>query len=133
MKVKELMLGNLINQQGKETRIYQVEHRYKTTYRINDIIIDERILQDYFTPIPISKKYLKKFGFVVNEFFDSATKKRIVTVDRSDKVAEFTLHKSGDEYWLDLIYGHCSSYASIKYVHQLQNFYFSVTGSEITK
>lgn len=61
--VKELRLGNLILMNGEQTHVYQIEHRFKETYRINDIIIDARIIGDRFEGIELTPEWLIKFGF----------------------------------------------------------------------
>lgn len=63
MNISDLRIGSLILQNGSECRIYQIEHRYKTIYRINDLDIDERYVDDRLKPIKTTHQRLIQYGF----------------------------------------------------------------------
>ncbi len=71
-------------------------------------------------PIPLSQKWLEKFGFEYSEFED-LYQKGGYDVDTKDNVyCHFYINEYGD--W----------YKDIEHVHQLQNLYFALTGEELT-
>lgn len=81
-----------------------------------------------YESIPLTEDWLVKFGFEENPshehpHFDNW---------RRPEDTDFSLGNYNDEYWvvefLDQTYG-CPE---IKYVNQLQNLYFALTGQELT-
>lgn len=110
MKANELRIGNYIYSFGDILKI-----------DLNDICNVECSTDDVFEPIPLTEEWLLKFGFekinneywymyyafCINEYFD---------------VFGIKVTKS----WQN-IYG-----IKIRYVHQLQNLYFALTGQELT-
>jgi hypothetical protein len=71
-------------------------------------------LDDAYRPIPLTEEWLLKFGFEITNNFQ--------TKDR------FQTHKQDGIIWFE--YGYIS--IELKYVHQLQNLYFALTGEELT-
>lgn len=110
--VKELRLGNLILMNGEQTHVYQIEHRFKETYRINDIIIDSRIIGDRFEGIELTPDWLAKvdWGGYKDLYFNSY----------------FCLDSHGHLYYHGDYTG-----INVKYLHQLQNLFWCLTGSEL--
>ena len=81
-------------------------------------------------PILLTEEWLLKSGF---ELFSFAGK-----VDRAEfskiigkEIAIFDIVLRAGDWWHSKIYGYCLGYKPIKYVHELQNLYFALTGSEI--
>jgi len=74
-------------------------------------------------PIPLTEEWLYKFGFKVGEVEDYFDKnigiKKILAIHLKDK--EFIIGYG--IYW--------TYHFKIKYVHQLQNLYFALTGEEL--
>jgi hypothetical protein len=71
----------------------------------------------YFKPIPLTEEWLFKLGFI------------------NDRVLEFYRNDFTDstiiiDYNFICLLGY--SHVKLKYVHQLQNLYFALTGSELT-
>lgn len=101
MKSTELRIGNWIYYTTDKTNFKATA---KTILYFSDI---------YFKPIPLTEDWLKKFGFtrIVPSWAD---------IKRIDK----------DDYYLirDDVY---FNEKKIKYVHQLQNLYFALTGKEL--
>jgi hypothetical protein len=64
-------------------------------------------------PIPLTEEWLLKFGFEITNNFQ--------TKDR------FQTYKKNDIIWFE--YGYIV--IELKYVHQLQNLYFTLTGEEL--
>lgn len=112
MDAKELRIGNYIQFPSKV--VYRIDFLYKNYQML-----------DYWQPIPLTEKWLIDLGF---EVIYSST---------------FTLrldHKENFKFgagW-NLVNGHFhvryigEALTNIKYVHQLQNLYFALTGEELT-
>lgn len=110
----ELRLGNYVMQHDYSIGNRQIE--------VNQLSISEvnYLGNEYCTPISITKEWLVKFGFNQKEeglYF----KKGIIVVDPDDYLV--LLDTVDPEYYIELPH--------IKYVHQLQNLYFDITGKEL--
>jgi len=78
---------------------------------------------EYIQPIPLTEEWLVKFGYNKR----STYKKRI-----NDKLY-YTDKKTGiNIIYIGRGYKFTSGRGLIKYVHQLQNLYFALTGEELT-
>lgn len=121
MKVSELRLGNLIYHNGEVMPVVQIERRYKTIYRLNDMDVDERIIGDHFQPIPLTPEWLERCGWQV--------------VDQGsgpyywlERQCWFHIHLSAD----GSLYANFNNNAvTIEYFHQLQNLYHILSGEEL--
>jgi hypothetical protein len=127
MKVQDLRLGNYVQWiDTKEVQIiYELEHRYKDVYRIND-----RNNHDNLEPIPLSEKWLIDFGFFCwgkkRNWFDKEYNDRLnISINTKGLIAWGV--KSSDNWETQ------HQIKPIKYVHQLQNLYFALTGKELIK
>jgi hypothetical protein len=125
MEAKELRIGNY------------VEHNNKWCYRSDDFFQDQdkHIFQftdrDFYalgectlfleniTPIPLTEEWLLRFGFIDGEIleFDDL----LFDVGNSMRY-NFEDSTIGMGYYGNI---------KIKYVHQLQNLYFALTGKEL--
>lgn len=115
MKASELRIGNYVKRKSSNTPL-----------RIENFVMDSvhfnRSKKPYFSkvsniePIPLTEDWLLMFGF---DYLDSLSmyEKNGFGFKKSDIN---TIHYD---------YGLCS--LSIKYVHQLQNLYFALTGDEL--
>lgn len=113
MKANELRIGNYVYFNNED--IHQING-----YDIHDIDTDP--LEDSFTPIPLTEDWLLKFGLSEMHY------------------QEYILT---DNYWGVYFYyddvngnwtvntNHEYKLTEIKYVHQLQNLYFALTGEEL--
>lgn len=128
MKYTELRIGNYYNGDvGKGIR------PRKTS--IEDLIeLKLYPKDDYYKPIPLTEEWLLKFGFEENRewVFNKGEKNEWHTILdgwTTDKGGEgFSLEYSENELCFELYF----HYMVIKYVHQLQNLYFALTGKELT-
>ena len=110
MEANELRLNNWVNHCNKEVQI--------TIHDLFDIAVFE---DDVFTPIPLTEEWLLKFGF------EEKSK------SKNFYLGNFRFHISKPVNYDGFIF--CDGYDvitdRIKYVHQLQNLYFALTGEEL--
>jgi len=113
MEAKEFRIGNLVYDSQKRVVSIDIIHSYKG-YLTHPF--DERY--NDFSPIPLTEDLLLKFGFERDKFY-------IPTLYYNSK-----LRIKNDErgFWVNA----CYNFVLIKYVHQLQNLYFALTGEELT-
>jgi hypothetical protein len=112
MNVKELRIGNLVFYPLSDTEIEIDREMFAAQPGLAN-------LEDY-RPIPLTEEWLLKFGFELDisqiEFFHRGG---------------VWMHFDGDS--LSANFGHIEQLdVEIKYVHQLQNLYFALTGEELT-
>lgn len=120
IKKSELRIGNWIEAEN--------HNRQKVIIQVDDGFCIDFAQRNNSNPIPLTEEWLIKFGF--EEYIDFGRK-----TGNFDKVplCGFTysintnkvmiMHKGNNiSHWLDI---------QIKYVHQLQNLYFSLTGEEL--
>jgi hypothetical protein len=131
IKSNELRVGNLLQIAAVgETRPIQVTAetiaRVERFKELSDIILE---------PIPLTEEWLLKFGFVKGETSDfGISLKRVPDYSIND----FRIMLSDSVYhyirkaWDGGSSQENESLAEIKYVHQLQNLYFALTGEELT-
>lgn len=116
MEARKLRIGNLV--QYKDTKevctIYQLEHRFKDTFRINDINNNDKL-----EPIPLTKEWLERFGF---EYLDFRNKYQIDS---------FPLQLQNNDVWEWYVMDY-DIFPTIKYVNELQNLYYVLSGKELT-
>lgn len=91
----------------------------------NDIKCQD--IRAIFEPIPLTEEWLLRVGFVLGfdvftEFYHN--KKVKIYLNEFDGLTD-------KGTWLCLLFGNNIG-VNIKYVHQLQNLYFALTGEELT-
>lgn len=108
MKANELRIGNFVSKDGE---IYEAD------------FITIRMTENY-EPIPLTEEWLIKFGF------ESINTHGLVTFDKGRLSIHLPCshYKNGRTYFNSW----CIIEHSVKYVHQLQNLYFALTGEELT-
>ena len=119
IKANELRIGNLI-----EYRISDRFDKRKEWWEVSEIDADDihwlsKVMpeDEDFKAIPITEEWLFKLGFI------------------NDKVLEFYRNDISDstiiiDYNFICLLGY--SHVKLNYVHELQNLYFALTGSELT-
>lgn len=108
MKSNELRIGNLVSKEGL---VYEAD------------FITIRMAQNY-KPIPLTEELLLKFGFEeYGDIHDNFMYKDWIWYSLNEKCLDI---RRGESHPWTLIP------LSIKYVHQLQNLYFALTGEELT-
>lgn len=121
MKAQELRIGNLFDYHGQSVHVMI----------ITDSVGFERFIdsEDFPKPIPLTPEWLEKFGFksdLEDWYYITTVKDQYlasnphgVYLSNTDPEDE---SKHADEFSVKL---------DIRYVHQLQNLYFALTGSEL--
>ncbi len=120
MKANELRIGNFVTAKSPLMREpFQVyPQAFSQIYRADP----ENGECHNWEPIPLTEEWLMKFGFEEN----SDTAQGWVTLGGEDKYLVISLP--------DVVFGCIDgefSIPEIKYVHQLQNLYFALTGGEL--
>jgi hypothetical protein len=114
MKANELRIWNFVT---------IGDGAFKTT--IADLQIIEMSENNSYQPIPLTEEWLSKMGFkpVSYDFYKISIGHRI-TLEVSIKDKRAILYNNAKMDFIDLKF--------TKYVHQLQNLYFALTGNELT-
>lgn len=96
--------------------------------KVKDVALDGKIGKRFFIlntdiikPIPLTEEWLLKFGFETSNRIDLGELKPCYVIF---SLALMIRHNS---FFIDWIGGN----TELKYVHQLQNIYFALTGSEL--
>lgn len=108
MKVEELRIGNLYDNNGNYFVV--------TPSTIESVFESERV---WCKPIPLTEEWLIKFGFEMGK------NPKIIQLFPMQLLET----PNGFEYFLG--YGFGGKFIVIKYLHQLQNLYFALTGEEL--
>lgn len=116
MQLNEIRLGNKISLEGKN---YTIDA--KMMYAIFSGNPDYDISK--FEPILLSSEWLLKFGFKENKVEDITYEKEI------SHCKGFVVSFSTQSY--DWFLCDTDVDTNVKYIHQLQNLYFAMTGLEI--
>ena len=126
MKANELRIGNMVNDGvyklmwAKPAMPYEEanEMQYGVAKDNEFTFFKEKELE----PIPLTEEWLVKFGAEkvneISEYFDG------------EDMYSYELYLDGAECLFDRKCN-CQPYEHIKYVHQLQNLYFALTGEEL--
>lgn len=103
MKLNELRIGNYV-------------YAFKTIWQIDNTDFCNLEQVETYNFIPLTEEWLLKFGFESNPYQDRYENK-VIQVE-CNKLRGYT------ELWID-------GMPHIKYIHQLQNLYFALTGEEL--
>ncbi len=123
--VKELRVGNLIS--DDKQNVFTVKTIQSDTVNYESIhgeTLYSPIALKYCEPIPLTEEWLLKFGFEKPQFNNYLQKDfNLFTVYWYPKGEGFYFHDARDL--------NCTIDPLLKYVHQVQNLYFALTGKEI--
>jgi hypothetical protein len=114
MKANELRIGNYVNEYG---RIICIESGHDI-----DLMFEE------FQPIPLTPEILEQCGFVNKP---SGIYKYSYEIEIDGFDSTFRTWWYGEDICLEPM-GYDTGYISIKYLHQLQNLFYALTGEELT-
>jgi hypothetical protein len=116
MKATELRIGNYVKT--------DVEEKHEISIEDLQFILDDD-LDDYYQPIPITEEWLLRFGF------KDISPRNIIEIRFIKE--DFTWSSSSEEVVVELCNGFrgYDLYTDCKYVHDLQNLYFSLKRKEL--
>jgi hypothetical protein len=132
----ELRIGNLVDLGNRIVKIIEIGH---LSCVAADLEATQDTIEDYnrTKPIPLTEEWLEKLGLIKeNQTKTLPEELQLPDVDEDGSIfyswvkgGVFNLEiQSNGEIWFEL-YSH---YKHIKWVHELQNLYFSLTGEELT-
>ena len=119
MKVNELRVGNLLLINEKVTEVFGINKYYITHGNIESPCKHEL---KYFKPIPLTEEWLVKLGFKKENYFTYDNGLISISLPSEDPL----LWRNGRTYFNS--WKICDA---PKYVHNLQNIYFALTGNEL--
>ena len=126
MTANELRIGNLVDLGNRIAKVIEINH---LACVVVDLEETQDTIEDYdrTKPIPLTEEWLIKFGFsrevkVGSEMGTDGVEFRVYHFD----VLTFNTNH-GWWYKVQRI-----NDTPLEYVHQLQNFYFALTGKELT-
>jgi hypothetical protein len=111
MKASELRIGNYVQLEG-----------LKKPIQVSIIDTTETSTNTKAKPIPLTEEWLLKLGCI--EVYENAFQDVDSTFIVEFKENKFIVYLICPMPWIEL--------ENIKYVHQLQNFFFALTGEELT-
>jgi hypothetical protein len=136
MKAEELRIGNYVYENGTARKIYSLDVGGETAYRINDIPIVKKTGltldgEQVFKPIPITEEWLLMIGFKLTSFSKTTHKYYLLDIDNDpDTYSPFFYSKDGTDVEL-LTAAEEANITTCKYLHELQNLYYALTGYEL--
>lgn len=130
MKANDLRIGNYIEKSLKSGQGRKLIDKIGC----QDIVrIFENTGSFNYEPIPITMEWIEKFGFVFEELGEEPTIEeqsyRKAIRGYGSKSFEIEFNRYEDAFILDFITGELINY---KYVHELQNLYYLLIGSELS-
>lgn len=120
MKAEELRLGNLVNEKGDIVPIGFRSFQYMKE--------NESLFFDWVKPIPLTEKWLLKFGFFLNN------RNEYAMIQRGFTSAIVITTKNDYDYFLFEWYINMDekiTLSTVETVHDLQNKIFALTGEEL--
>ena len=132
MEAKEVRIGNLVLFKGKSETVYQVRDsgcdfligKSKTK------TLTQSFVWSAIEGIPLSEEWLLKFGFE-ERWHGHSDNTYYRRHEFSNWAHSITFSKTG----IVMKHGFMNQWSelkSLKYVHELQNLYFALTGDELT-
>ena len=128
MDVKELRIGNWVNLADKGD--YQIDNGHEIDTIADWFDLDKNELDEdqYATPIVLTEKWLINFGFTQQgTIFNKLHKNGLIAISIRDK--SVGCYNCKDNYMRGS--GLNMGTVRVKYVHQLQNLYYPITGEEL--
>jgi hypothetical protein len=127
MQANELRIGNLVIKSLKSGNGRKIEAEIGHA----DIArIFEKTGSFNYEPIPLTEEWLVRFGFIYDP---TIAKQNQSYWDKYGNQRIFSLAKYEEGlFFEDIVIGGDIYKTEIKHVHQLQNLYFALTGTELT-
>jgi hypothetical protein len=120
LQANELRIGNRVEYILDEGKLNREEYYWHLNIiNAEDILWLSKNYDTNYRPIPLTEKWLLKFGFKKES--DSFYRKK------ESNLIEVLFHDNGI-----MVTNQSVSLNHIQYIHQLQNLYFALTGFELT-
>ena len=119
INAKELRIGNLIGFGEKYFQVHEIQE--KCFYVLGEKGIELKNTVAELKPIQLTEEWLQKLGFKQNKF------DKVFEVENCQIEIYFFDNDIKCTVCVDSVIN-----KKIEYVHQLQNLYFALTGSELT-
>ena len=126
MEAKELRIGNYVNAQIGKDPVSQIEI---TASGIMDLSCNGDKSSIRYSPIPITEKWLIDFGGEKDD--DNWGDIDWAYNIPSQTTRYYGVIRIGEVYKFG--FEHMDYCTEIKYIHQLQNLYYALTGTELTR
>ena len=131
MEAKDLRIDNWVEFLGEEMQLmgltkHNGENETARHYAEFKGLVPIKLM--HLKPIPLTEDWLEKFGF---ELTYESKFRRCFDLDTSIGFLSFNFSKVIQEKDNVSIASLNLKWASLKYVHQLQNLYFALTGKEL--
>lgn len=133
MKSEELRIGNFVFYPSDTNLLSKVTCLGNTSIEVENIDYEQELspyhqnCEDIIQPIPLTEEWLLKFGF--EETWNDGKFRKEYTIRKPHfYLFHYKNGKNESCKWegLDM------DTSAIKYVHQLQNLHFALTGTELT-
>lgn len=136
MNANELRMGNIVNllgyQRGHEFVFDGMPHEHTIDwYSFSKLLQYKKGEMGFMNPIPLTEEWLVKFGFDRKEnicdewlMIKKNNESQLVEICENGNVRLW----NGKSNWQQV---YSSLWCKIKYVNQLQNLYFALTGEEL--
>lgn len=125
MNSNELRIGNLLLYKADMVSVAMVGEFGIRAVRGN-FLISAKFSTPDLEPIYLTEEWLVRFGFLKSKFSERWIQERI-----SEGFTIFDLTERLDGFELTINSGEFCTGLILKYVHQLQNLYFALTGQEL--
>lgn len=132
MNEKEIRIGNWVDAKGNKEQVWGIKPDRRNHLMVNDWEIE------VINPIPLTEEWLLKFGFTDYEWCDDCAFIKCGNYHLMVRLFKgkwyITRTKVSKDKDGHMTSGHKDVVKKglIKYVHQLQNLYFALTGEELT-
>lgn len=127
IQANELRIGNTLQYLGVTVDVLEIQREscVELGYFETSVGFQRSLFDNDIQPIPLTEEWLLKFGFEFSDFGDEPP------------YESYTLNKVemwdfNGEYWICNLIDQAAINTEFKYVHQLQNLYFALTGEELT-
>jgi hypothetical protein len=121
MKATDLRIGNLVNYEISEGDVLPNVIDWQDLKWLSE---DEQGFNLFHNPIPLTEEWLMKFGFVKGKFDNYV----LVLDNEFSKISYWSNSKK-----IELSNTRETTWGAVNcmYLHQLQNLYFALTGTEL--
>lgn len=125
IQANELRIGNLLEYQSDVFKLDTVQEIHSLTWLRKNVHYIKQLSLDDLKPIPLTPEILERCGFIkcINADDDVLFKKQYFEIEYMEFFSE---EKNGFYYNNNMPHE-----THIRYLHQLQNLYFALTGEEL--